>query len=267
AGQYYDTIPNAAGCDSINYVLDFDLSVLEPIILDGDTSFCEGGASSLSVISSTTQLELNHKDVPPTFKISEPGDYILTGIDKNFCPVELQFTVESFPTPSVSTSDLLDTVLGQGLLLPVAYIGNIINYVWKPSEYLSCSDCAFPTLLAAESGLYSIEVTNEFGCSSTATINVDLRDPKLYVPNMIANNPSDPLNGIFFVQGNSGIIYDLMIFDRWGNIHFSGTDLLLNDSSVGWEPAGKVNPGVFVYMITYTIGTKQKVIAGDVTVR
>ena len=48
---------------------------------------------------------------------------------------------------------------------------------------------------------------------------------------------------------------------------YSEEDMISNNPEGGWQPAGQVNPGVYIYMIKIIAEDgKEKIIAGDITV-
>jgi len=131
---------------------------------------------------------------------------------------------------------------------------------------LDCDDCPNPKLVSAEEGYYTIEVENEHGCLTSNTITVSFKESNFYIPNIISNYPNTPINGIFFLQGNSYQQYELNIFDRWGNLLFQNENAIMNIEQDGWQPNGTVNSGVYVYMIKLTESGNTKILKGDITV-
>ena len=57
----------------------------------------------------------------------------------------------------------------------------------------------------------------------------------------------------------------MSIYDRWGNQIFNNI-AMSNDPNLGWIPYESIQPGVFVYIITYLENEKEVVFVGDVTV-
>ena len=56
--------------------------------------------------------------------------------------------------------------------------GDSINYLWSPSTNLSCSTCISPLFTPEKGGTYqySVNATNNFGCTSTQTITFCVLD-------------------------------------------------------------------------------------------
>lgn len=265
-GIYQDTLHNSMGCDSLIYAIDFRYYPTEIIEIEGDLGFCEGEESILGVISNHTDILLNGEAVETPFSISEEGVYQLSGYDANGCFDELEFTVTVYQNPIIITMDLLDTIYSKEITLPVRYEGDIESYLWTPAGGLDCSSCPYPALTISQDGTYLISVIDVNGCSAEGTINVTFKKSQYYLPTAIANQPSVPENGVFFLQGSGTTLYSMQIYDRWGNRLYDENNLSINDPSRGWNPQGRYNPGVYIYMITYEENGEKRVIVGDITV-
>jgi len=266
AGVYHDTLRNQKGCDSI--IFDINLRFFDNIPVDyaGELGFCEGETTEITITSNHNNLKINDKNTDKLIKISDASKYTITGYDKNGCIEELELNIIEYPTPVVTTQDLLDITYHSGIELPVQYSGNIVNYNWMPKVGLDCYDCSHPKLLEMQDGIFTIEVANQYGCTDIAELELKFKKVEINIPNVIYKDAYNPNNGIFYITSNSEIKYDLKIFNRWGNLLFSKENLNSNNPNDGWRPKGEVNSGVFVYMITIKEEEKDKVIAGDITV-
>jgi gliding motility-associated-like protein len=97
-----------------------------------------------------------------------------------------------------------------------------------------------PSFTYPDTGCYQIilTVTDNNGCQSTATDTLCIDpDVTLFIPNAFTPN-GDGRNDVFLPQG-IGIDpnqYELLIFDRWGDLIFVTTDL-----NQGWD--GRANKG------------------------
>lgn len=106
------------------------------------------------------------------------------------------------------------------------------------------------TIEYPEEGLYypSLIIENSFGCFDTTTIEVYVQ-PEYYVPNSFTPN-GDGNNEIFLPNIHSSIDYELLIFNRWGELIFQ-----TNEPSQGWDGKGKdgkvLQQDAYVYQIFY----------------
>lgn len=265
-GNYRDTVFSQLGCDSIIYTIDFQYYPIDPLKLEGNLGFCEGEKTQISIVSNHTGLLLDDEAIETPFSISEEGVYLLSGYDSNGCYTELELPIETYPNPIIYTMDLLDTLFSIGLKLPVKYEGNISSYRWSPASGLDCDGCPYPQLTISQDGSYDISVIDENGCAANGRIMVTFKKSDVFLSNVISNHPSIPENGVLYLQGSGVTQYEMQVYDRWGNKLYDKRNLKINDSSMGWSPDGRYNPGVYVYMITYEDNGEKKVIVGDITV-
>ncbi len=264
-GQYTQSISDAYGCDSIIYDLNIDFYDEYDMNISGELSFCEGEITMLDVLSDHSDILINGINQSLPIVIDTPGNYTFTGIGPDGCYVDTTFTVSVNSIPSVSTSDLIDIPFSQGLNLPVEYSDDVVSYLWSPSEGLNCSNCPFPVLSYQVEGWFTILVENQWGCTAMKSLQVSFEDAAIYIPNVIASRPTIRENGILYIQSNHDLIYDILVFDRWGNRLFSNYNVSSNDSYAGWEPLGTLNPGVYVYVISYISNGKKITVTGDIT--
>ncbi|MGB1453764.1 MAG: gliding motility-associated C-terminal domain-containing protein, partial [Crocinitomicaceae bacterium] len=108
------------------------------------------------------------------------------------------------------------------------------------------------------------------GCSDTAQVLLDYQDePIIYIPNTFTPD-GDQHNHVFlpvFTSGYDPYNYNLMIFDRWGEVIFES-----RDASIGWDgtysgDARNVQDGVYTYKIVYKVKKtdERRLIVGHVT--
>jgi gliding motility-associated-like protein len=95
----------------------------------------------------------------------------------------------------------------------------------------------------ADTGSYTIKlVTYNNVCKDSTYLTVKVELPLLvYVPNSFSPN-GDGINDVFKAEGDGFSKFDMMIFDRWGNMIFHSDDI-----NKGWD--GKANGGSNVAQI------------------
>jgi gliding motility-associated-like protein len=101
---------------------------------------------------------------------------------------------------------------------------------------------------------YTVTVTNEAGCTGTASITVTVFEPfcderDIFFPNAFTPN-NDGKNDVLLLRSNFVTDLDLHIYNRWGEEVFKS-----NNINVGWDGTynGKVlPPDVFGYYFTAT---------------
>lgn len=151
------------------------------------------------------------------------------------------------------------------LLLPDASVVftdisvNPISWLWDFGDGQTSSDPNpkhdFP---APGDYLVSLTVTNEMGCSSSASALYHVLDPNVFVPNIFTPN-GDGFFDTWIVNYQGTDKYDLRVYDRWGNdVFMSSSPDNVWDGNLKGKP---VQPGIYYY--TLKIGTK--VYNGNVT--
>lgn len=110
-------------------------------------------------------------------------------------------------------------------------------------------------------GVYTL-IMSDRNCS--VVDSVEIGDcPTLFIPNVFTPN-ADELNDVFYVKGFGVVEFDLMIFNRWGQLIYQS-----NDIDEGWD--GTVNGrtaqiDVYVYKVWYKgVGTASKSEIGHVS--
>jgi PKD repeat protein len=130
-----------------------------------------------------------------------------------------------------------------------------------------------------ELGVYDISLTTwtEHGCEASLylpqAVTVEgagiMEYPTVFAPSSSgpsdgSYNPNDPSNEIFFPVYDGVIEYELVIYNRWGEVVFRSEDV-----NKGWDGyCGSIRCVEAVYVwqvrVTYTNGTKE-VLVGDIT--
>lgn len=101
-------------------------------------------------------------------------------------------------------------------------------------------------------GIYTVMLISwgSDGCVDTAWSQLRVEDPTtLYVPNAFTPN-GDGNNDVFMVYGINVSEFDLLVFDRWGNLLFE-----THDMSHGWNGTykdEKCQQDVYVWRLNYT---------------
>jgi gliding motility-associated-like protein len=77
-----------------------------------------------------------------------------------------------------------------------------------------------------KSGVYSVEITNQLGCSATYSTRVVnyCTGYTLYIPNAITPN-NDGVNDVFQAIGSHVADFEMVIWDRWGQKVFETADM------------------------------------------
>lgn len=184
----------------------------------------------------------------PTASPLETTSY--TVIVTNDCPqfadtLDIEIVVR--PLPEVDAG--IDTTVFRDESTMLLGSSNGISFVWSPADYLDDSTILNPISFPFNSIDYILTATSEFDCknSDTVTVNVEVKT-LLLVPNAFTPN-QDGLNDVFRIIKTLNIerVYDVFVFNRWGNKVFEGHDEnAFWDGTVNGRPA---DLGVYVYII------------------
>ena len=144
---------------------------------------------------------------------------------------------------------------------------------WIPAEGLSCSDCLSPFVLGNEVEHYSVRVTNAYGCTAEAMLEIRYKNKTIIeIPNVFTPNNQDGLNDYFSLFSNENVVLinDLMIYDRWGNLVAHQTNFPPNVPELGWDGRFRGQfavKGVYVYYFKVTtIDEEILYFSGDITI-
>lgn len=281
------TVTSARGCE-VTKILDLfvepccaDTSTLS-LLVDAFDIECNGeetGQLSLSGISGTPQYNYSVNGGPflpnPIINGLPAGDFTIQVQDIKGCIAEATSFIDEPPVLVVEVGEDQQIDLGLSTFTTSSAGGGtgMLTYEWIPCEGLSCCDCPDPDIFPSEElNTYTLIVTDENGCEARDEINIlTLFDPSFHAPNIFSPN-NDGVNDFFnvFAGIDARPEYELMVYDRWGNLLYNNTAVPLNDRDMGWD--GRVNgvavdPGVFTWLAKLTyINNESIYYSGDVTI-
>lgn len=224
-------------------------------MLANDTAGCEdftvtfNGVSDIGTVYSWNfgDGSLNVTGEPVTHTYPTPGSYNVTLTVTTALGCISSITnnsyIDVYPGPTAAFSYSPTTITETAPLVNFTDLSSgASSWDWDFIYPTGTSDTAQnPSYFYNAPGTYTVMlvVTNSFGCNDTA-FNDLLVEPEyaIYVPNAFTPNNHDGNNDTFFPQG-VGIDpdnFEMMIFDRWGNMIYKTTDI-----NKGWD--GKANGG------------------------
>ena len=191
------------------------------------------------------------------FNINTPDYTLITGIagdyeiviasDINGCDADVLGGVVNltvFPMPEAFISPSEVTVYeNQEIELTV---GNYAFYDWYSIDNMLISN--EEVLKVTDAGAFYVQITDENGCISLSNVAVVNLVPitQLFVPNSFTPN-DDEHNELFVISGEHIVIFNLKIFDRWGEELFES-----NSIEKHWDGAfnnSKVQQDTYYYNI------------------
>lgn len=145
SGSYSILLTNQWGCDSTVFL---QLSVIPPVVIEIDTAVCEGDA-----VAFMGQLI----EVGGTYTHTLPGQP--PGCDTTYV---LNLTV--WPLPQLTLESTGNSCLGEQITLTATT--DAMDLLWSTGETTS-------SIVAAQSGQYTVTVTDGHGCIASSSVGVD----------------------------------------------------------------------------------------------
>lgn len=245
--MYYVTLTNACG-DNFDSVY-IDVTQPEASAVP-DTTICPegeavltgyGGASYRWFPSATLNTSENQTVIA---RPSTPTTYYVEVTDSLGCRDTAEVFVDIYPSPLISVVSTVYAVEDEYIQLEASGTGEIS---WSPPESISCVVCDNPLVMPNQTTSYTATVTDTNGCQATDQVTV-IYEGQIYVPNTFTPD-RDNFNEVFKPIGYNIREYELLIFNRWGELIFESQNL-----EVGWDGTfrGKLmQDGTYVWKITY----------------
>ena len=247
--DYIGSFTNA--CGTVYDTISIEVDDINPSI-NADTTICPRDSAKLYATGGnfydwTPSSTLTHPDSSTTFATPMVDtEYTVTVTNANGCSRLLKTTVFMYPMPFVSAG--ADKVITYGENIGLNGSTGAHIYYWTPNDSLSCDTCLNPIANPATMTDYIFNVVDNNGCKNSDTMTVFL-DAALYVPNAFTPN-GDSYNDIFLAKGVEINTFEILIFDRWGEIIYTSDDL-----NAGWDGFYKgtiAKSDVYVWKITFT---------------
>jgi len=144
-----------------------------------------------------------------------------------------------------------------------------VTYTWAPATYITFTNIADPIVSPQSTTVYSVEITNEFGCKTSLSTNVAVMCDSLLVPTGFSPN-SDGVNDGYVIDGIEDYPGNkLWVYNRWGKLVFKATDYMNNWNGVsnisGIYMGKKVAAGTYYYILDLNDRSKPR--AGYLIIR
>lgn len=232
-----------------------DIRPVPQIYTAGGDAYCEGTPLKLNAGSLTGQV-LTYQWTSPngathtgpewiigSLEISAAGEYKVTASDGPACATTEMLSVQVYPNPQVSISDI-DTLCADQEVKLNAGLG-FAAYKWQDGS-------TEPQLVATSEGIYWVIVTDNNGCKATDSVLLRQCELLLWMPNAFTPYKADGHNDVFLPEYRRGIniTFQMLIFNKWGEQIFS-----TNDISKGWDGTYKgvlCQQDLYTWIITFS---------------
>jgi large repetitive protein len=197
AGSYSVTMTDINGCSgtspiTIVTVYPLPIAIITPL---GPTEFCEGG--SVTLLSSPAILYAwSNGGNTQAISVQTSGVYTVTVTDINGCSATSEpITITVYPSPiaTITPNGPTDFCQGESVML-TSSPGE--SYLWSTGQTTQ-------SIMVNTSGVYTVTVTNSFGCSETSQPTVVTVHP---LP-IVVVTPNGPTS---FCQGESVVLTSSM---------------------------------------------------------
>lgn len=281
SGIYAVTVTDSNGCSGQNSI---DMPILSPMVVTENITqpSCKvalGSYTIENIIGGKSPYDILWETGPSiqfntTYQQTNlsPGQYSIIVKDGNDCQYTNDITiVNDVNALTINAGEDITVEKGDTAFINPGYTGNIIQYSWKPVNFLSCNNCPTAVVKPEVNVEYLIVVKDSLGCVASDKIKVSVIESDVaYIPNVFSPN-ADGINDLFTVYTTPRVkrIKEFQIYNRWGGHAFSLTN---QDPSTIWGWNGKfndqyVNPDVYVYYTVLELQNGQlKVFKGDITV-
>ena len=274
-GDYFLTVTDLSGCEFETQVSISDISALG-VKIKGAKEICP----TTTTILTTTNFTSYKWSTGATTKDIEvaAGTYQISVTNEENCEGIATFSVSNYETPPISiTADKTNLTEGESLNATLTLTNtratspSISEIAWTGSGIFDCMDCTDIHFTPQIAGELEVDVLDERGCVTTASLFINLKELPLevYAPNVFRPNGFGE-SALFTIYGGNNVqqISELAVFDRWGNQVFSNLAFAPNQPRSGWD--GRMNgqdlrQDVYIYWAKVLfLNGKEKIISGDV---
>lgn len=140
----------------------------------------------------------------------------------------------TFPEPLQAWCDNYEVVAFHETALHCTDYGSDYTYQWTPTDELSTPNMPTTSLVPTTSTVYTVTVTDTFGCSLSDTVELRVTpitcdNPLVFIPNSFTPN-GDGVNDVLFVRSDILDECYFVIYNRWGEKLFETAD-----QHIGWD--------------------------------
>ena len=275
-------LANQFGCDSlvittVAYIgLDFESWAQNVLCFNENDGFIQIDTVLTPLLPVTFELG-NHPaqlytGAPLIWEDLSAGVYSLSATNSEGCTMTKEVDVSEGNALHLDLGlQPIELHLGDSIWMEPIADFQITTAEWSPSSGVQCPICPATFISARKTGVYKLTVFDQNGCSTSASLTVQVEQgTRVYVPNAIRLGSGSPNANLMISTGPEvARIRSLQLFDRWGNKIFEQNDLTPNVASA-WDGTfrGKlINPGVILWVCTVeTIDGRVVHLRGDITV-
>lgn len=168
SGTYRVTVENPYGCTAEDEI-ELEFYPVPSTVISGKDAACEGDSIVLSAGSGFTSYLWNTGGEDQEISVWESGEYKLSVVDENNCKGSTSREVIFHSLPVVSLGP--DTTILRNTSLEITTGGGYSSYLWNTG---SEDESILVEGLTEGTHKYFVDVSNEYGCMASDTINVSI---------------------------------------------------------------------------------------------
>lgn len=194
-GQYTVTVTNANGCQSVLSATVNEYNTITPSI-SGQLTICESQSTTLRASGGSSYV-WDDGSTQALITVNATGTYTVTATDQNGCTATASATVLVNPIPTINVLAQSSICKGQSVILTAVSSAN--SYSWSTGDNTSSI-----TVSPMTTTTYTVLVTDENGCSNTASKQVVVNQP----PALYIDGPSAICQGdTAMLTATGGVAY------------------------------------------------------------
>ncbi len=161
AGTYSVTVTDSNGCSG-NSTITVTENEVGDVSIAGPESFCAGTSTGISATAGWTSYEWSDGSTGFFNELDEPGLYSVTVTDENGCTNSAEFNLIETEIPMPEITGDFDLCEGDSETID---IGTWTDIIWSTGDTGNTID-------VNTAGDYTATVTDENGCTNTATVTI-----------------------------------------------------------------------------------------------
>lgn len=241
------------GCVNTDQVV-VTVNQLPQVFAGNDKMICLGDNLILSGSGAVSYTWDNGVLDGVTFSPTSTQTYTVIGIDANGCENtdNVQVTVYTYPIPGFETNSPAQVLIKPLEIYNTASNYTSVMYYLQGGSFIGSGDPTVHSFL--ESGNYYItQVVHNYICVDSLTQLVEVEPgAHVFIPNSFTPTPQDGINDVWKPIITYLNEFEMLIFDRWGNLIYRSNDIYEGWNGGHFNDIGKpVKSGTYVYKISY----------------
>jgi gliding motility-associated-like protein len=223
---------------------------------------CKGDSARLEGIDLTGKTFIwSTASTDPVIYVTKQDDYQLTVFDANNCSVVKSASITVNSTPTYTHTSDTSLSLGSSLQL---WANGALDFSWSDQSGV-ISQSPVLNITPENSTQYIVKGTNDKGCSTSYSVNVNVSKDYNLAPNNLITPNNDGKNDNWTITNIAG--YNdckVIIFNRWGQAVFHSAKGYNNDWNGKDDNGNELPDGGYFYIIQCDGLTKD--LTGPITI-